>query len=257
VSDVTISPEKSSLVGFDYAQLDPELAGEAQAAAERIRELSRTVCDQLIEIGKELIAQKRALGHGHFGDWLRAELDLSQDTAERLMRVATRFGDDQIPHAVRNLSATVLYALASPSMSDDLVKETIERAERGEQVTTAAGIKQKKAAGKNPKTPDLRIVAGTEAMRNGTDADSRGRQQPADNPKPKKARGIPLRRALEVEEAEGFASVQARFITIDAADIDEAAILLVERIGADAAFKLAVAICRVIDAAAKPSPSIH
>ena len=67
----------------------------------------------IIDIGKDLIAVKAALGHGHFLAWIEVEFSMSIDSAQRFMAVADRLGD-QMPHgAVFQPSA--LYALAAPA----------------------------------------------------------------------------------------------------------------------------------------------
>lgn len=89
------------------------MAASARAAAERIRGRMQLAAESIIEVGRELIEQKRQLGHGNFLPWIDAEFGMSQDTAGRFMSVAERFAD-KLP-TVGSLPPTALYALAAPS----------------------------------------------------------------------------------------------------------------------------------------------
>lgn len=63
------------------------------ARAERIRKLQADVQRGIIEIGQELIAAKKEIGHGGWGDWLKKEFDWTDRTARNFMAVAERFGN--------------------------------------------------------------------------------------------------------------------------------------------------------------------
>ena len=60
--------------------------------AARIRRLQADVQRGIIQIGFELIAAKKEVGHGNWSEWLENEFDWTQQTANRFMRVAERFG---------------------------------------------------------------------------------------------------------------------------------------------------------------------
>ena len=60
--------------------------------ANRIRKLQADVQRGIIEIGFELIAAKKEIGHGGWADWLATNFDWTQQTANRFMRVSERFG---------------------------------------------------------------------------------------------------------------------------------------------------------------------
>ena len=55
---------------FDYGLVEADVADQARQAAERIRGHEQAAT---VEIGRELVAMKDALGHGHFLPWLEAE----------------------------------------------------------------------------------------------------------------------------------------------------------------------------------------
>jgi mannose/cellobiose epimerase-like protein (N-acyl-D-glucosamine 2-epimerase family) len=96
--------------------------------------MSRTAAD-IIEIGRDLIAQKGALGHGNYLAWIEAEFGMSDQTARRFTHVAGTVGGKS--NIVLDLPPSVLYALAAPSTEEPVREEVIRRAEAGEKVTTA------------------------------------------------------------------------------------------------------------------------
>lgn len=60
--------------------------------ANRIRGLQADVQRSIIEIGFELLAAKKEVGHGGWADWLKKEFEWTQRTANNFMRMAERFG---------------------------------------------------------------------------------------------------------------------------------------------------------------------
>src|SRR5271170_2820746 len=60
--------------GYNYGDLDPRIVTYAKAAATTIRSLMAEIAEATlpreIQIGRELLAIKARLGHGHFGPWL-------------------------------------------------------------------------------------------------------------------------------------------------------------------------------------------
>jgi hypothetical protein len=104
-------------------------------AADRLRlRLSRTAQD-IIEIGRELIAVKDRVGHGNFLPWIDREFAMTAKSAERLMSVAEKFGDKI--NIVSNLLPTVLYELAAPNTTEEVRTEIVDRAESGERISVA------------------------------------------------------------------------------------------------------------------------
>jgi hypothetical protein len=104
-------------------------------AADRIRfRISRTVQD-VIEIGRELIAVKNRLGHGNFLPWIDREFKMTDKSAERFMSVAEQFGDKF--DSVSNLTLTALYELSATSTPDEVRTEVAERVAAGDSVTAA------------------------------------------------------------------------------------------------------------------------
>jgi AMMECR1 domain-containing protein len=75
----------ATLPEFDYSVLSADVAKDASAVAERIRERHRA---SIVETGRDLIAMKEKLGHGNFLPWTAAEFGWSRQTAHRFMNVA-------------------------------------------------------------------------------------------------------------------------------------------------------------------------
>lgn len=131
----------SQLDLFDYTQLSPELQTTVRLATERIKMRMKRTAEDIIEIGKDLIAIKEQLPHGQFLPWIESEFEMSDQTAKNFMNVAERF--PQIPNNLE-FKPTILYQLAAPSTPESVVEKAIEKAESGESVTVAE-IKQLKA----------------------------------------------------------------------------------------------------------------
>lgn len=75
-----------------------------------IRLYKAQTVQNIIEIGKRLNEAKALLEHGQWGEWLRNEVEFSQDTAGNFMRIAEEYPNSE---PVRNLSYTKLVTLLS------------------------------------------------------------------------------------------------------------------------------------------------
>lgn len=117
---------------FDYSALAPDLQVEVKTATERIKLRMKRTAEDIIEIGKDLIAIKEKLPHGSFLPWIAAEFEMSEPTAQRFMQVAVRFPEI---HQIDGFKPSLLYALSAPSTPDEVVEQVIEKAESGEKVT--------------------------------------------------------------------------------------------------------------------------
>src|SRR5687768_17576878 len=98
---------------YDYDQVAPGHRARVMRAAQVIHEAEQAVRENVFRVGTELNEVKKRLGYGQFGEWLRAEFDMSERTAERMMSVAKRLGDKS--DTVSVFSDSVLYLLAAPS----------------------------------------------------------------------------------------------------------------------------------------------
>lgn len=131
----TMMPTSQLVLGFDYDALDAPTRAVVLEKRDHINFLIRRTAEGIIEIGHDLIAVKKALGHGRFGPWLTAEFGWSADSAERFMRVGRAFA--QIPQAAE-FESTALYALSSGDVSDEIRQEFLDRAAAGEVITHRA-----------------------------------------------------------------------------------------------------------------------
>lgn len=115
-------------MGFDYSVLSSEQAQRTQEA--EIRIIGRTQ-KTIIENGRDLLAVKQDIGHGHFLNWIKS-LRISEDTAERYINVAKNFG--QIPQTAE-FDKTALYLLSHTKVPESAREEAKQRAADGEKIT--------------------------------------------------------------------------------------------------------------------------
>ena len=99
-----------------------------------IKALARRMAQDIIEIGRRLIAVKALLPHGAFIDWLTAEFGWHRATANRFIQVAQQFGDKDLSQ-IATFDPSALYLLAAPSTPEAVREEAIERASAGETIT--------------------------------------------------------------------------------------------------------------------------
>lgn len=118
---------------FDYAGVPTADVTEIRAAAERIKIRMKRTAEDIIEIGRDLIAVKAKLQHGQFLPWIEAEFEMSEAQAQRFMAVAKKFGN-QIPQFA-GFQPSVLYSLASAPT--EVVAQIETRVAAGQHVTVA------------------------------------------------------------------------------------------------------------------------
>lgn len=139
-------------MSFNYDLVAAPIAIQAREAAERIKLRLRRSAEDIIEIGRDLVAVQGSIGHGNFLPWIEAEFGMSKTTAYKFMDVAKVYGGKLPPSGNFDLSA--LYELAAPKTPLE-VREEIERMiEAGEVVTkaTVANLKAEAEAAKRGKT---------------------------------------------------------------------------------------------------------
>lgn len=130
---------------FSYAALSREDEAEVREAAERIKLRLRRTAEDIVEIGRDLLAVKERLSHGQFLPWIEAEFAMHQTTANKFMHVAEIYGEKV--SQVLSLPATALYELAAPSTPQS-VREQVEELIVDGQKVTAADVKRLKADAK-------------------------------------------------------------------------------------------------------------
>jgi len=79
-----LQPEPAS-GGFDYASVPGDIANQMRTAADRVQQLRRAA---VVDIGRELIAIKNRIEHGHFIEWVEHECQIPIRTAQRAMQAA-------------------------------------------------------------------------------------------------------------------------------------------------------------------------
>lgn len=135
---------------FDYAVV-PEASRElVKSKTIETKILVRQTAHGIIEIGKNLIEVKQAIGHGNWLPWLDAEFGFSERSAQNFMNVADKFKSATVSDL--DFAPKALYLLAQNSTPDEVRQEAIAMAEAGE-TPTAKEIKELKA--KNKELNDL------------------------------------------------------------------------------------------------------
>lgn len=82
--------------------------------------MSRTVQD-IVEIGRDLIAVKDRVERGSFLPWIEAEFEMGLRAAQRMISAATKYDN------VAYLNPAALYELAAPSTPEEVRTEIAER----------------------------------------------------------------------------------------------------------------------------------
>lgn len=150
-------PKAAEVRSFDYAGLSAAVAKEAEAAAKRIRARLKV---HTLETGKELLAIKKALGHGKFGKWLDFHFGWKERTAQNYMNSATAFSST--PQVIDTLPPSTVYKLAAKSTPDAIRQSVIDEIKRGEKPDPKQ-IEKKIAATKNA-APQKAVAAEKMAL---------------------------------------------------------------------------------------------
>lgn len=147
---------------FDYNALDLEDKIVVQQKTDEIKTLIKRTAQDVFDIGQKLSEIKARLGHGHFGNWLKAEFEWSDRTAQNFIRVYESFKSENVSDL--HFSQTALYVLAAAPEEARL--EAIELAK--EKAIPLAEVKKiaekhKTKSDPNPCLPNSISVAATGA----------------------------------------------------------------------------------------------
>ena len=126
--------------------------------------IRKSVFNSGIEAGCHLRWVKQRLPHGQFGAWLRAELGMSERTAQNWMRVATTFEGKY--ETVSDLPQATVYRLAAKSTPDAVREEVASASEQGQRPdasTIEAMVRDVVLQG----AQDIRKVDGAQKERRG------------------------------------------------------------------------------------------
>ena len=84
----------SNIVEADYTIIQertlPVIISEIKIIEQHV---TKTAIEGAIQIGERLQEAKDKIGHGNFGDWCKENLNYSQDTAQKFMKLAREYGD--------------------------------------------------------------------------------------------------------------------------------------------------------------------
>src|SRR5580704_19487582 len=84
IAVLTVTP-----TAFDYSAIDADLASNLRRQATRIKKRIGKATQDLIDIGRDLLAAKKQLiDHGEFIGWVEIEVGISRRTAQAYMAVA-------------------------------------------------------------------------------------------------------------------------------------------------------------------------
>jgi hypothetical protein len=118
---------------FDYSVIDADLASNLRRQATRIRTRIGKATQDLIDIGRDLLAAKKHLiDHGNFVTWVEAEVGIARRTAQAYMAIA-KLADDK-GAAIALLPPTTVHRLASKSAPPEVVSRVLAKAESGDVV---------------------------------------------------------------------------------------------------------------------------
>jgi len=136
---------------FDMSEI--QATGQVVQATERIKLRLKRTAEDIISIGQDLILIKAELGHGNFDKWIELHFEMKRRSAYVFINAAERFGSKvQLLH----ISPTVLYELAAPSTSDEVVQLVTEKVEAGETVSVKE-VKELKRQAKEAEQEKERI----------------------------------------------------------------------------------------------------
>lgn len=143
VMSIPVSVTSKAKQNFDYTSLDAETSRFVQQQTGEIRALMKRTAQDIFELGQKLINVKQILGHGRFGDWLKAEFGWGEWTARKFMQVAQEFASVEFTDL--QIAPSALYLVAGSSTPDAAKAEVFARAASGEPITrkVAQAIKQK------------------------------------------------------------------------------------------------------------------
>jgi hypothetical protein len=116
---------------FDYSAIDADTASKLRQQANRIRKRIGKATQDLIDIGRDLLAAKKCLiDHGDFVEWVEVEVGIARRTAQAYMAIA-KLADDK-GAAIALLPPTTVHRLASKSAPPEVVSEVVAKAQSGD-----------------------------------------------------------------------------------------------------------------------------
>jgi hypothetical protein len=139
--------------------------------AERIRTRAKSAFDGVIEIGRDLIAAKKIIGHGKWLPWLEREFAWDESSARRFMAIAEAVGKSPKLSDL-NVPVSGLYLLIAHTTPAEVIEAVAERSEQGDKLTLAE-VKRMIADALEPKRRYVMTTVNHAAGRNIPRADRR------------------------------------------------------------------------------------
>lgn len=142
------------------------------------RQAQRMAIEYAIEVGERLNEAKAMLAHGEWEDWLKDEVNYSQDTAERLMKIAAEKETIANSATLRNLSVTnALKLLAlSPEDRNEVVEnndvENMSARELQKVIAERNAEKEAKEAAEKQRDSVIKQLAATESKLKAAERDN-------------------------------------------------------------------------------------
>ena len=123
---LTVIPDE-----FDYSSFDAETASNLRGQANRIRKRIGKATQDLIDIGRDLLAAKKhLLDHGEFIKWVESEVGIVRRTAQAYMAIA-KLAEEK-GAAIALLPPSTAHRLAAKSTPSEVVSEVVSKAESGD-----------------------------------------------------------------------------------------------------------------------------
>ena len=122
---------------FDYSTLNEKHRTTTQAHAMKIHDIIARTAEGIVEIGKRLMAVKKALGIRHFNEWITGEFRWSQATASNYMRCAKKFG---ALDCVGQFQPSALTQFVRERVPAKAINEAVKLARSGELITKKKAI---------------------------------------------------------------------------------------------------------------------
>ena len=125
--------------GFDYAALPVESVDRLKTVKRDIAIIDKLACVQIGQKLKEAQSELNMRGKkgAGFQEWVEAETPYALTAAYEMMRIADRFGENDMRNSAHHFSYSVLARLSAPSTPESVVEKAIEKAESGAKVTVA------------------------------------------------------------------------------------------------------------------------
>lgn len=117
---------------FDYSTLNEKHRTTTKAHAMKIHDIISRTAEGVVEIGKRLIAVKKAVGIRHFNEWITGEFRWCQAIASNYMRCAEKFGGLD---CVGQFQPTALTQFVRERVPAKAGNEAVKLARSGELIT--------------------------------------------------------------------------------------------------------------------------